>query len=103
RRRHTRCLSDWSSDVCSSDLWYELNHNLFKALTMQKAALLIVLFLIIAVATVNLISAMVMMVTERIREIAILKSMGSPSTEIGRSEEHTSELQSLRHLVCRLL
>ncbi len=63
--------------------WYELNHNLFKALTMQKAALLIVLFLIIAVATVNLISAMVMMVTERIREIAILKSMGSPSLEIG--------------------
>src|ERR1035438_10343755 len=25
RRRHTRCLSDWSSDVCSSDLaWYRL-------------------------------------------------------------------------------
>src|SRR5262245_63797456 len=23
RRRHTRCLSDWSSDVCSSDLWKE--------------------------------------------------------------------------------
>src|SRR5947199_199392 len=25
RRRHTRCLSDWSSDVCSSDLifWYQ--------------------------------------------------------------------------------
>src|ERR1035441_10894798 len=22
RRRHTRCLSDWSSDVCSSDLYY---------------------------------------------------------------------------------
>src|ERR1035441_10841251 len=22
RRRHTRCLSDWSSDVCSSDLWF---------------------------------------------------------------------------------
>src|ERR1035438_5500688 len=21
RRRHTRCLNDWSSDVCSSDLW----------------------------------------------------------------------------------
>src|SRR5205814_5139318 len=24
RRRHTRCLSDWSSDVCSSDLAYQL-------------------------------------------------------------------------------
>src|SRR5262245_65710428 len=23
RRRHTRCLSDWSSDVCSSDLGYD--------------------------------------------------------------------------------
>src|SRR5436853_5645186 len=27
----------------------------------------------------------------------------SPATAPGRSEEHTSELQSLRHLVCRLL
>src|SRR5947199_304204 len=32
RRRHTRCLSDWSSDVCSSDLstnmvWTPLKHN----------------------------------------------------------------------------
>src|SRR2546429_8758367 len=24
RRRHTRCSRDWSSDVCSSDLWQEL-------------------------------------------------------------------------------
>jgi len=62
--------------------WYELNHNLFKALTMQKIALLIVLTLIIAVATVNVISAMVMMVTQKKQEIAMLKSMGAPSTEL---------------------
>src|SRR5262245_63043575 len=30
-------------------------------------------------------------------------SKGSARTSISRSEEHTSELQSLRHLVCRLL
>src|SRR5947199_6915428 len=30
-------------------------------------------------------------------------SMGPPKSFIRRSEEHTSELQSLRHLVCRLL
>src|SRR5207245_3822898 len=24
RRRHTRCYRDWSSDVCSSDLWVNL-------------------------------------------------------------------------------
>lgn len=63
--------------------WYELNHNLFKALTMQKIALLIVLTLIIAVATVNVVSAMVMMVTQKKQEIAMLKSMGAPSTEVG--------------------
>src|SRR5437899_11664648 len=28
RRRHTRCLSDWSSDVCSSDLVSRLNHGI---------------------------------------------------------------------------
>src|SRR5436853_753177 len=27
RRRHTRCLSDWSSDVCSSDLLRQLTRN----------------------------------------------------------------------------
>ncbi len=63
--------------------WYELNHNLFKALTTQKVVLLIVLTLIIAVATVNLVSALTMMVTDKIREIAILKSMGAPSSGIG--------------------
>src|SRR5205814_5814953 len=30
RRRHTRCLSDWSSDVCSSDLdWWRLGSYAF--------------------------------------------------------------------------
>src|SRR5258705_13301737 len=29
--------------------------------------------------------------------------MNGPLFDVGRSEEHTSELQSLRHLVCRLL
>src|SRR5258705_192629 len=34
RRRHTRCLSDWSSDVCSSDLWTE-----HERLVREKAVL----------------------------------------------------------------
>lgn len=63
--------------------WYELNHNLFKALTTQKIVLLIVLTLIIAVATVNLVSALVMLVNDKVREIAILKSMGAQSKGVG--------------------
>lgn len=63
--------------------WNQLNHNLFQALKTQKIVLLIVLTLIIAVATVNMISALTMMVTEKIKEIAILKSMGATSARIG--------------------
>ena len=57
--------------------WYELNHNLFTALNLQKLALVIILTLIIVVAAVNMVSALTMMVTDKTREIAILKSMGA--------------------------
>jgi len=64
--------------------WYELNHNLFTALNLQKLALVIILTLIIVVATVNMVSALFMAVTEKTREIAILKSMGSTSWSVGK-------------------
>jgi lipoprotein-releasing system permease protein len=62
--------------------WYELNHNLFTALTLQKLALTIILTLIIAVAAFNMVAALVLMVTDKTREIAILKSMGATSMSI---------------------
>jgi lipoprotein-releasing system permease protein len=64
--------------------WYELNHNLFTALNLQKLALVIILTLIIVVAAVNMISALTMMVTDKTREIAILKSMGATSPSVAR-------------------
>lgn len=57
--------------------WRELNRTLFTALTLQKIVVLIVLTLIIAVATFNMVSALTMMVIDKTREIAILKSMGA--------------------------
>jgi lipoprotein-releasing system permease protein len=62
--------------------WYELNHNLFTALTLQKLALVIILTLIIVVAAVNMVSALTMLVMEKVREIAILKSMGGSSSSV---------------------
>jgi lipoprotein-releasing system permease protein len=64
--------------------WYELNHNLFTALNLQKLALVIILTLIIIVAAVNMVSALTMMVTDKTREIAILKSIGSTDAEVRR-------------------
>src|SRR5947199_3826487 len=40
---------------------------------------------------------------DRNEDPAMLVEIGAQQTRIHRSEEHTSELQSLRHLVCRLL
>src|ERR1035438_10762574 len=37
------------------------------------------------------------------KRLTFASGMNSTSKSISRSEEHTSELQSLRHLVCRLL
>src|SRR5262245_62927265 len=39
----------------------------------------------------------------RLRAAAALRLGGGAGPVLARSEEHTSELQSLRHLVCRLL
>jgi lipoprotein-releasing system permease protein len=62
--------------------WYELNHNLFTALSLQKLVLVVILTLIIIVAAVNMVSALFMMVTDKTREIAILKSMGATSSSV---------------------
>lgn len=64
--------------------WHELNKNLFTALTLQKIALVIILTIIIAVAAFNMVSALTMMVIDKTREVAILKSMGTPAGGIAR-------------------
>src|SRR5262245_63582784 len=39
RRRHTRCLSDWSSDVCSSDLWPSESMQFSRPMTLTAVSL----------------------------------------------------------------
>jgi len=62
--------------------WWEQNGNLFSALAMEKKALFIVLMLIILIASVNIISSLLMTVMNRRSEIALLISMGATQTEI---------------------
>src|SRR5256884_2370628 len=85
RRRHTRCSRDWSSDVCSSDL--------FEHSTADEPEVRGVRY------------------NGRVRQVfkCSVEALGTQAlTHAGgvgadRSEEHTSELQSRLHLVCRLL
>ncbi|HEX4404504.1 MAG TPA: ABC transporter permease [Polyangia bacterium] len=64
--------------------WKELNHNLFMALTMQKVIISLLLVLIIVVAAFNIIASLTMIVLSKVREIAILKSMGARASTVAR-------------------
>ena len=64
--------------------WMQINKNLFAALKLEKVGIFIALDLIILVAALNIISALVMVVMEKKRDIAILKSMGATSKSIIR-------------------
>jgi lipoprotein-releasing system permease protein len=57
--------------------WEELNRGLFAALKLEKLAMFIVLTFIALVASFSIISNLIMLVTEKGREVAILKSMGA--------------------------
>lgn len=56
--------------------WRHLNASLFEALKLEKIAMQVILFLIVIVAAFNIISTLIMVVTDKTREIGILKSMG---------------------------
>jgi lipoprotein-releasing system permease protein len=56
--------------------WLDLNQSLFDALKLEKLAMEMILSLIILVASFNIVSTLMMLVTEKTREIGILKSMG---------------------------
>lgn len=56
--------------------WKDLNRSQFHAFTTTRTLLVFIMFLILFVAAVNISSALVMLVMERRKEIAILKSVG---------------------------
>ena len=62
--------------------WMRMNRNLFSALKLEKIVMFIILVLIIFVAAFNIVSTLFMLVTEKAKEIAILKSMGANCSSI---------------------
>jgi len=64
--------------------WMQMNRNLFSMLRLQKTVMFIILTLIVLVAAFNIASALIMMVMEKTRDIAILKTMGATKRQIRR-------------------
>jgi lipoprotein-releasing system permease protein len=64
--------------------WMQMNMSLFSALKLEQTAMFVILTLIILVAAFNIASTLIMMVTEKTRDIAILKAMGATSGQVRR-------------------
>lgn len=62
--------------------WMRMNKNLFSALQLEKTALSIIVALVVLVAAFNIVSTLIMVVMEKTKDIAILKSMGATSGNI---------------------
>jgi lipoprotein-releasing system permease protein len=64
--------------------WMELNASLFSALKLEKTAMFVILTLIVLVAAFNIISTLIMSVTDKTKEIGILRAMGMQGASILR-------------------
>jgi lipoprotein-releasing system permease protein len=62
--------------------WADMNRPLFSALWLEKMAISITIGLIVMVAALNIIASLILLVMEKSRDIAILKTMGTSSRRI---------------------
>jgi lipoprotein-releasing system permease protein len=64
--------------------WEDMNRSLFSALKLEKTVMFIILLFIILVAAFSIISTLIMLVMEKRKDIAILKSMGATTAQVLR-------------------
>ena len=64
--------------------WTKMNEPFFRAIQMEKRVMLIILTLIVAVAAFNIVSTLVMTVTDKRSDIAILQTLGATQASIRR-------------------
>jgi lipoprotein-releasing system permease protein len=64
--------------------WADLNATWFSALWLEKMVISITIGLIVLVAALNIIASLIMLVMEKRRDIAILKTMGTTSRRVTR-------------------
>jgi lipoprotein-releasing system permease protein len=77
-----RQLSDQLGQLYSVRTWMQENSNFFSAISMEKKVMFIILSLIILVAVINLISMLMMLVTDKQADIAILRTLGATPRSI---------------------
>jgi lipoprotein-releasing system permease protein len=79
-----RILDALGADAYYSQDWTDMNQQLFSALWIEKMAISIAIGLIVMVAALNIIASLILLVMEKSRDIAILKTMGTSSGRVMR-------------------
>ncbi|HYB96015.1 MAG TPA: lipoprotein-releasing ABC transporter permease subunit [Vicinamibacterales bacterium] len=72
---------DFGSAYVTSD-WADMNQQLYSALMLEKIGMGIGIGLIVAVAALNIVASLILLVMEKTRDIAILKTMGASARSI---------------------
>ena len=73
--------ADFGTEYVTSD-WGDLNQQLYSALLLEKIGMGIGIGLIVMVAALNIVASLILLVMEKTRDIAILKTMGASSKSI---------------------
>jgi lipoprotein-releasing system permease protein len=82
--RVARALADTLGFPYRTEDWQQQNSSLFQALKLEKLGMTVILLLIVLVAAFNIVSTLTMVVTDKTREIGILKAMGMTAGSIKR-------------------
>lgn len=81
RQLHADLQTQLGSDYDIDD-WTELNGPLYSALELEKLAISLTIGLIVMVAALNIVASLVLLVMEKNRDIAILRTMGATARAI---------------------
>ena len=77
-----RDISDRLGKEYQANDWSFMNRSLFSALTLEKMAISITIGLIVMVAALNIVASLILLVMEKHRDIAILKTMGASARSV---------------------
>ncbi len=64
--------------------WYDLNSSLFASMKLERIAMFLILLFTVLIASLNIVSTLTLMVQEKIKEVTILRIMGSTSKNISQ-------------------
>jgi len=82
--RVARLIADTLGFPYRTEDWQQQNSSLFQALKLEKLGMTVILLLIVLVAAFNIVSTLTMVVTDKTREIGILKTMGMSARSVKR-------------------